>query len=189
MLPLLEQLNADNSVYVRKSVANHLNDISKDNPDIVVNLCRGWQTHAALETQWIIRHGTRTLIKSGHPGALQLLGFNTRPAININQFKIAKKQIILGENLAFSFSLTSTSAKPQKLVIDYVIHHVKANGSTTPKVFKLKTLVFPAKETITFNKQHAFKAITTRQYYAGTHRLTILINGNSVQDCDFVLAV
>lgn len=179
VIALLENLKDDPSEYVRRSVANNLNDISKDHPDAVISLCRRWQKKASPERLWIIRHSTRTLVKSGHPAVFGLLGFTENPQLNIRDFTITPETIQLGESITFSFILESTSPKPQTLVIDYAVHHRKANGQTSPKVFKFKQLEIGGRETIRLQKKHAVKAITTRTYYPGEHAVEILINGRS----------
>ncbi len=188
LIPLLEKLKNDQSEYVRRSVANNLNDISKDHPELVISTCKRWQQDASKETQWVIKHATRTLVKAGHPDVFSLLGFTRKPKVSIQSFK-ADKKVSLGEVLDFGFSLTSMSKKSQKLVIDYAIHHAKANGKTSAKVFKLKTLSLPAGDSITLNKKHPFKQITTRKYYSGKHSVEILINGTPYKKADFMLEV
>jgi 3-methyladenine DNA glycosylase AlkC len=189
ILPLLTKLRNDKSLYVRRSVANNLNDIAKDYPNIVIKTCKAWQKNASKETSWIIRHATRSLVKAGNPDALALLGYASSPKIEITTLNINNKHIQLGETLHFNFSLKPTSKQPQPLVIDYAIHHIKANGKTTKKVFKLKTFTLLENETVLLKKSHAFKPITTRQYYSGTHRIDILINGQCIQGLDFCLTV
>lgn len=189
ILPLLEQLNNDPSPYVRKSVANSLNDIAKDNPDIAINTCKSWQNEASAETQWIIRHATRSLVKAGNRDVLELLGYTSSPKVSAGNLLLDKTTIALGDTLHFSLNIASKSRQDQRLVIDYAIHHVKANGRSTAKVFKLKTLTLNANESVDIAKKHAFKKITTRQYYSGTHRIEILVNGISVTVTDFLLTV
>ncbi|MBK9613686.1 hypothetical protein [Candidatus Amarobacter glycogenicus] len=61
---------------VRRSVANHLNDITKDNPDLVLHTLQRWNDgQPSVETVWITRHALRSLVKAGHPEALALQGF------------------------------------------------------------------------------------------------------------------
>jgi len=184
---LLEKLKDDPADYVRRSVANNLNDISKDHPDQVIALCRRWLNAAGPDRAWIIRHATRTLVKSGHPDVFGLLGFTEKPRLEVRSLNVFPKQIQLGEAVEFSFKLQSTNSKPQSVVIDYAIQHVKANGQTTPKVFKFRTLKLAPGETIELTKKHAIKPITTRKYYAGEHAVEILINGKIFGRKSFML--
>ncbi len=189
ILPLLNTLKNDPSDYVRRSVANNLNDISKDNANIVIATCLAWQKNASKETQWIIRHATRSLVKSGHPEILHLLGYTTLPKIKVNKLGISNNNLHMGESLDMHFTVSSTAKEDQRLVIDYAIHHVKANGSSSAKVFKLKSLTLPAGKSITLQKKHPFQKITTRQYYSGLHRMELLINGIPEGGIDFSLTV
>jgi 3-methyladenine DNA glycosylase AlkC len=180
-LPILEKLKFDPELYVRKSVANHLNDIAKDHPRLVVKVLTKWKKEAgekhAAKANWIIHRSLRTLIKKGDSGALELIGVSKKTEIKFLEFKIKQKKIKLGERIDFEFEIHSLSKNSQKLVVDYIVHFVKANRSTTPKVFKLKTIDLAAKEKLSIVKSHHFKKITTRDYYSGLHFLEIQING------------
>lgn len=180
VLPILDALKFDDALYVRKSVSNHINDISKDHPDVAMQLLARWQTEAKdadlPKINWIIARALRTLIKAGHPEALALIGVR-KAAIEVGEVRIVKDAIALGAYLDFTVTVRSTANKPQKLVVDYVVHFMKSNGRTAPKVFKLKTITLPAKGEVTITKSHPVKRITTREYYAGTQGLQIQING------------
>lgn len=180
-LPILEELKYDGELYVRKSVANHLNDISKNHPDLVVKLLKRWNKEASAEQaekiQWITRHALRVLIKKAHPGALKLMGAGGECELAFHGLKLKKKSYRTGELLEFEFRLTSTAKKTQKLIVDYVIDFVKASGKHSPKVFKLKTLELAPKETITLSKKHPLRKITTMTFFRGEHGLSIQING------------
>ena len=186
---LLTALKDDPSLYVRRSVANHLNDISKDNPDILVAICQDWRVNASLQVNWIIRHATRSLVKAGNTQILSLLGYQQDLALGPVDLQLSSEQVQLGDKLTFSVSLQSTSHLSQNLVVDFAIHFVKANGQRKPKVFKFTSLVLDARQHKTLNKSHAIKAITTRQYYAGEHVLAILINGQVVAQQKFELLI
>jgi 3-methyladenine DNA glycosylase AlkC len=196
-LALLEQLKDDDSEYVRRSVANHLNDIAKDNPDIVIMLCKRWQSNtptnisakASTNTQWVVKHACRSLIKSGNPDVFPLLGFTESPELIVSELSLANSEVIIGDSLSFDVQLTSTSASKQKLAVDFIIYHMKANGQLSPKVFKLKELTLKSKESIKLTKQHKMKAITTRKYYSGKHQVAIQINGKEYTIKDFNFTV
>jgi 3-methyladenine DNA glycosylase AlkC len=192
-LPILEILKFDESLYVRKSVSNHLNDIAKDHPELVVKILARWQKEAgekhAEKIDWIIHRSLRTLIKNGHGGALKLIGVSTKVQIELVDFKVAQNHITLGEKVDFTFGVKSLSSKPQKLVVDYIVHFVKANQSTAPKVFKLKTFELPAKGVLHISKSHPMKKITTREYYPGMHAIEIQVNGVSLAKVDWRLKI
>jgi len=183
-MPILELLKFDTELYVRKSVSNHLNDIAKDHPERVIQLLADWKTAAgaahAEKIEWIIHRALRTLIKAGHPGALKLIGVSHEAKIKFLGFKINQKKFKLGERIEFQFSIRSLSAKSQKLVVDYIVHFVKSNQSTSPKVFKLKSVLLPAEGEVVFAKSHHLKKVTTRVHYSGLHQLEIQVNGKGV---------
>jgi len=174
--PILENLRTDPSLYVRKSVANHLNDISKDHPDWMLARLAAWDL-AHPHTQWIARRAARTLIKLGHKPALLLFNFGGQPAVKLTGFKLAPARLKLGQAIAFSFALTSTSRQSQQLAIDYLIHYVKASGQTARKVFKLREITLGPGQRQTLGKRQTIRNFTTRKHYPGRHRLEIQVNG------------
>ena len=186
-LALLERLKDDPSEYVRRSVANHLNDVSKDHPETVVDLCRRWLKNAGPERQWIVRHATRTLVKAGHPAVFGLLGYTENPEVTLNSLVVNPQAISLGEAITFRAELRSGSDKRQKVVVDYAVHHVKASGKTSPKVFKLKSLELAPGRTVSLVKKHAIRPISTRRYYPGEHAIEILVNGAGLGKATFAL--
>jgi len=189
VIALLENLRDDPSDYVRRSVANNLNDISKDHPELVIETCRRWLADAVGERQWIVRHATRTLVKAGRPEVFPLLGFTAEPKLEIGNPVLTPEVVRLGGSLQISTTVTSTSEKDQYVVIDYAIHFTKANGKTAPKVFKWKNLRIKAGQSITLEKSHPLKMITTRQYYSGNHRVELLVNGKGATGSEFELIV
>lgn len=187
ILPLLEKLKDDPALYVRRSVANNLNDIAKDHPDLVLDLCYQWAKDASPERMWIIERATRTLVKDGHPRVWGLLGFTQKPKFKSSDISLDKTNLAIGDECNFVFQLNSTSKKQQRLAIDYAVHYQKANGKTRPKVFKLKVLVLAPGEQISFRKKHSFVERSTRKHYPGQHSIEILVNGVSAVTHDFDL--
>jgi 3-methyladenine DNA glycosylase AlkC len=184
--PILEALNQDEELYVRKSVANHLNDISKENPDYMLALVNSWDKKNP-HTAWIIKHASRSLIKKGHAGSLSVFDFEKNAKVRIENFKLSKAKIKLGESLFFEFDIVSEKPKDQKLVVDYVIHYRKKSGELSPKVFKLKELVLKPKQKITVSKKQVFKDFTTRKHFMGKHKVEIQVNGKIMDKKDFNL--
>lgn len=186
VIELLERLKDDESAYVRRSVANNLNDIAKDHPDLVAEIASRWMNDASKERTQLTRHACRTLLKNGHQKTLRVFGFKPQK-LTQESLNILTPNVEFGKSLQFTLSITSNAKKSQSLMIDYIIHHQKANGKTTPKVFKWKTTTLPPNETLTATKSHPFKKITTRVYHPGLHTLEIMINGISIGTADFQL--
>lgn len=181
---ILEPLKNDTSLYVRKSVANNLNDISKDHPLAMLQQCAKWQhSRTSAHTHWIIKHACRTLIKAGHTQCLALLGFN---AAQIHETTLECSAVATAHS-PLNFEFAVTSAQNQALIIDYAIDFLRANGRHNRKVFKLKTLNATQGQRITLKKHYSFKPISTRQYYLGQHTLSLQINGHIVASQSFTL--
>lgn len=185
-LPLLRALQDDPSAYVRRSVANHLNDIAKDHPAIVADWLADHLPSASAERRALLKHASRTLIKRGDPRVLEAWGvggaFRGDAAL-----RIAPRRIAIGESVTVHATLASTARRPQTLAIDLVVHHTKADGGTSPKVFKGWQRTLPAGGTLALSKTLPFRPITTRRYYPGTHRIELQINGRAVAETAFDL--
>ncbi|HAV78386.1 MAG TPA: DNA alkylation repair protein [Anaerolineae bacterium] len=187
VLKLLEKLKTDPNQMVRRSVANNLNDIAKDNPELVVRILRRWRKINDDGTQWLIRHAARTVVKQGNTDALAVLGFDPDIEISISKIRLDEPVVKMGGRIIFHFEVRSKSRQAQNLMIDYVIHHIKANGELKPKVFKLTKIKLEAREKIQLSKRHSFRPITTRKYYPGRHVLEIQINGRRYGKAEFEL--
>ncbi|MGJ8676033.1 MAG: DNA alkylation repair protein [Akkermansiaceae bacterium] len=181
VLSLLDSLKDDPSDYVRRSVANNLNDISKDHPDLVIETCERWLLEKVSARQWIVRHATRTLVKAGYPAVFPLLGYSSQPRIEIEALRLSHNLVRLGETLVFNTVVTSVKSDPQKIVIDYAIHYMKANGQLARKVFKWKNLLLQPHQSVSLTKSHSFNIISTRTHYAGNHHVEVLVNGQSLK--------
>ena len=181
---ILDNLKADESLYVRKSVANHLNDITKDHPDWVLDLIEGWSLENK-HTAWIAKHALRSLIKQGNQRALAIIGASGKAEVEIVGVKVEPAVIRLGEKIKLSFDVKSTVAESQRLVIDYAIDYVKANGGTSAKVFKLKALTLAGKATERVSRGQQIKELTTRKHYVGEHAVHILVNGERLASTSF----
>lgn len=174
---ILDALYRDESEYVRRSVANHLNDLSRRDPEVVVEVARRWLAAPDAATERLVRHALRTLVKAGDPGALELLGFGPAPGAVVDGPDLATTAVRVGETLAFTATVRNTGAVPARLVIDYVVHHHKANGTQTAKVFKITTTTLQPGERLVIDRRHSFKVITTRRYHPGEHAIALQVNG------------
>jgi hypothetical protein len=194
-LALLELLKDDPERYVQRSIANNLNDIAKDHPELVVDVCRRWREGAgeaadagvAVGRQWIIGHALRSLVKKGDAGALGLLGAGAAPRIELRQVKITPRRPCIGSQVAIAFELASTGRVAQDLMVDYRVHFVKANGAARVKVFKLKRVQLPARGTLQLRSKVSLLNMTTRKHYPGRHEIELLVNGVVFELGAFVL--
>lgn len=188
-LPLLSILHSDPTRYVTRSVANHINDLSKDDPELAVATLRDWRNREEQkpkELEWIMRHSLRTSLKQGHAGTLELLGYRPNPKLEIANFEILKRRFKIGEPLQFSLNIKAL--RNESLVVDYAIEFAKSGGKRSTKVFKATTLQLKKGESISINKTHKLRAdATTYRLYPGDHRLTIQINGVSMATQTFEL--
>jgi 3-methyladenine DNA glycosylase AlkC len=185
---ILEKLKADEALYVRKSVANHLNDISKENADFMLTLVNGWDKTNEY-TRWIVKHASRSLIKKGHAGSLALFNFEEDVKVRFDKFRLAPPAIRLGETLEFQFDLTSQGNAAQKLVIDYAVHYARASGVPSRKVFKLKEITLLPGQKMHIVKKQRFADFTTRKHHPGKHTVEVLINGKKMGAKSFALIV
>ncbi|MFH2048522.1 MAG: DNA alkylation repair protein, partial [bacterium] len=185
VLKLLEHLKGDESLYVRKAVANNLNDITKDHPDLVIKTAIRWLKDKNPNTDWIIKHACRTLIKKGDPRVFPLFGFTTNPKIKLKGLNTSHKIIKYGSEIILDFEIQSFSDKSQKLAVDYKFHFVKKNGKTAPKTFKLSEKNIRGNEILKLKIKYLFKDFSTRKHYPGIHKIEIIVNGQSYKEVTF----
>lgn len=187
VLQLLELLKDDPELYVRRSVANNLNDIGKDHPNILTATARRWLKGASTERRWIVRHALRSVVKAGDANALAALGFGESPAATIENPSIKPKRAAIGGSLQIAFdvvdkrdAVAARAPKPTRILVDFRVHYVKANGKTSPKVFKLKVIELAAGQRVRLQKSISLANMTTRRHYPGRHRVDVILNGGSV---------
>lgn len=195
VLALLERLKDDPELYVRRSVANNLNDIAKDHPEVVVDICRRWLTEvrsgrasARPNREWIVKQALRSLVKAGHPGALELMGAGAKPKIRLEDVRMTPQRVRQGGRVECTLSLVSASRAPQDLLIDYAVHYVKADGRTNPKVFKLKRVTLGRGEVLPIRIPLKLADLTTRTHYPGRHAVELMVNGRRYPVGTFTLA-
>ncbi|MGM0214585.1 DNA alkylation repair protein [Enterococcus sp. AZ109] len=182
VLQLLEQLKADPSAYVRKSVANNLNDISKHQPELIVQLAKDWYGEND-RTNWIVKHGCRTLLKQGNREVLALFGYGDSSAIEVQDFKLETKEVVIGEAITFSF--TVLAKKDSKVRLEYGIDYMKANGKSSRKIFQLSAISLKANEAKFYRRKHSLKNVSVRKHYPGTHSVTLIVNGTEQGTLNF----
>ncbi|WP_139956385.1 DNA alkylation repair protein [Flavicella sediminum] len=185
--PILETLKDDPSLYVRRSVANNINDISKDHPEAILKLLKSWNGFSE-ERNWLVKHAARTLLKQGNTQALALFGYGDFDNFKVTNFQFLTKTVQIGNAAEFSFSLQNKNSKAQKIRLEYFVHFLLANGKPSKKIFKISEREIAAKTTLDYLKKHSFKIITTRKYYPGTHSISLVVNGVELETLDFELA-
>jgi 3-methyladenine DNA glycosylase AlkC len=186
ILPILELLHHDPAEIVRKSVANHLNDISKNQPEIVKKLCKKWKGESP-EVDKVIKHGLRTLLKQGDPEALQLFGYANVKDLEIQDFKVLNNEVVYGNPVNFTFSVKNLSKTVSKVRLEYALYFLRSNGSHNKKVFMISERELKPGEQIEMSKNHPFKPISTRKYYNGKQKVELIINGLGQGTNDFEL--
>ena len=185
-VPILDGLYRDPDPVVRRSVANHLNDLSRENPHLVVDTAGRWLAAPDANTPALVRHALRTLVKRGHPKALELLGFH--PAtVSVDGPVVHRATVPFGGSISFQVTVANDGDQPARLAIDYAVHHRKAHGGQTAKVFKLTTRTLAPGEHLTLTKEHSLRPISTRRYYPGPHAIDIRVNGIASTRAEFEL--
>jgi len=189
ILPILEKLKHDPSESVRRSLANNLNDISKDHPDVVLDLLRRWNAaeEGDEEIEWITGRALRTLVKAGDARALELLGYPADPQIAVRRVRVEPERLPIGEAVTLTYELESTGETDQNLTVDYVVYLLRANGRQTAKVFKHKQISLAPGQVVLIQKKQSFRPVTTRKYYPGPHAIAPQINGRLFERVDFEL--
>lgn len=185
ILPILENLKSDPSEYVRRSVANNLNDIARDNPQVVLEIAHKWKGNGR-DTDAIIKHGCRNLLKQGHPAILEYYGLHT-DQLTLQHLQLHTPKVNTGKDLSFTFSIASDSGKNAVVRLEYAVHFLRQNGTHSKKVFKISEKQLAAGGTVTINRKHSFRSITTRKYYPGSHRVSVIVNGKELGILSFEL--
>jgi 3-methyladenine DNA glycosylase AlkC len=183
ILPVLEKLKNDPSEDVRRSVANNLNDISKDHPEVMLDICEKWYG-VTEETDKIVKHACRSLLKAGDKRALRIFGYSDPASMTVANFKIDKKELKIGDTLNFSFDLILKDES--KVRLEYAVHYVKAKGQLSPKIFQiLENDYSPGTQTI--KRKQFFGDQSTRKHFPGIHHLSIIVNGEEKAKVSFEL--
>ncbi|MCL2766423.1 MAG: DNA alkylation repair protein, partial [Peptococcaceae bacterium] len=184
ILPILEQLKTDPSLYVRKSVANNINDISKTHPGLVAKLAKDWYGKNEL-TDWIVKHGCRTLLKKGNRDVLAIFGYNDEASVDVVGFALDSTSISIGEDITFSFVISTKETT--KVRLEFGIDYVKSNGKRNRKIFQLSEVSLTGNQKKSYSKKHSFADLSTRKHYPGTHTITLVVNGAERGQLDFDL--
>ncbi|MDR3597995.1 DNA alkylation repair protein [Clostridium sp.] len=185
VLKVLENLKADTSLYVRKSVANNLNDIAKDNPDIVLEIAQRWIGNNK-DTDWILRQGCRTLIKKANPKAMALFGYTDfsaeKPLFKNALLSVEPKELHIGDSCELNYSLDIDWTTSPQIRLEYGIDFIKANGKPSRKLFLLSDKTVPSCTHLQGIRKHSFADLTTRKHYPGIHKIVLLVNGQEAAE-------
>ncbi|MBL7252827.1 hypothetical protein [Paractinoplanes lichenicola] len=188
-VPILDALYRDPSEYVRRSVANHLNDLSRDHPELVVETAARWLAAPDENILSTVRRGLRTLIKKGDAGALAALGFTAdHTLLTVERPTLDSTVVAIGDTIEFRSAIRNAGDSAARLSIDYVVHHHKSNGTQAAKTFKLTTATLAPGETLQIRRRHSFRVITTRRYYPGPHAIALQVNGVATESVSFELS-
>ncbi len=184
ILPILECLKNDPAETVRRSVANNLNDIAKDHPALVLQTIKSWKG-ISNDTDWIIKHASRGMLKKGDERALKLFGFD--PAISTVVVENLKcgKSVAIDDLLNFSFDIMNQGKKPVKARIEYAIDYLTSTGKKSAKVFQIREKIMQPDTQETISRFQRFANLTTRKHFPGHHKLSILLNGKEVASASF----
>ncbi|MGL1889647.1 MAG: DNA alkylation repair protein [Reichenbachiella sp.] len=188
VIPILENLKNDDSLYVRKSVANNINDITKDNTDIALEICQRWYGRTE-HTNWIVKHGLRNLLKRGDETALEIIGFNKNAKFTSSNLELNPSSLSIGDDLKISFDVMNEEASSSLVKIGYQVDYMKSNGSHSGKIFHVTEKEVGARQSIAFNKKLSMKNLSTRKHYPGVHHVKILANGIIINEESFELGV
>lgn len=186
VLPLLEALKNDESEYVRRSVANHLNDIAKDHPALVLDLAQRWLKQATPERRKLVEHALRTLVKAGDPKALELLGASGTKLVVAGQVTPAKLKV--GAAITVEASVTNQGREPTHVVVEAVVHFKRPSG-TSAKKFRLARFDLPAGATEQVSRRFTMAHRSIRRLYAGGHRVEVQANGKLAPAGTFTLSL
>lgn len=186
VLRVLSALRRDESLYVRRSVANHLNDLAKDDSDRIVSLLEEWHAEGVPETTWIVRRAMRNHLKNGDARVMALFGYE--PAeVDVVDLRVDPGVVDIGDSTTIEFDLSERAGRDQKLMVDLVVGYVKANGSVGPKVFKFKDFELAADATESYRRKLDMVVRSTRKLYPGIHSVTVRVNGADLATTTFEL--
>jgi 3-methyladenine DNA glycosylase AlkC len=177
VLALLELLKDDPALYVRRSVANNLNDIGKDHPELLAAIARRWLKGADDTRRWVVRHALRSAIKRAEPGALKVLGHHKRVRAAVSHVSITPRRPAIGEFVEIACRLTNQANSAERVLADLRVHFVKADRTASAKVFKLHEMTLASRQSAALSKRISLKQLSTRKHYPGRHVVELMLNG------------
>lgn len=175
VLEVLEILKADPSEYVRRSVANNLNDIGKDHPDLLLDVAARWHGRHP-DTDRLLKHACRTQLKRGNPRALALFGLRHDVGAEVRRLAVTPARVAIGDRVTFAFEVRHAGRVPETLRLEYAVEFARPGGKSFRKVFQIVERPFAA-GWHAFERRHAFRDLSTRTHHPGRHVLTVIVNG------------
>lgn len=188
VLALLELLKDDDSTMVRRSVANNLNDLGKVHPDLLIRTAGAWLEGASPNRRGLVEHALRSAVRRGNMDALRLLGYGQDPRISIEEVAFTPERVRIGGQVVMTFRLTSTSTRPQDLLVNVAVHFLKARGVATPKVFKVARVTLAPREQLELKTRFSLAVHTTRIPRPGHHVVDVIVNGCATRVGSFEVA-
>lgn len=186
IVPILDKLKADPSEYVRRSVANNLNDISKDHPQRVVELAKAWIGNNA-NTDWVVRHACRGLLKAAHPEIMALFGMAPPTGVTVESWTVTPSTAAIGDSVRFRYAIRVPEGDPVKLRIELAAYFVRTTGKDYRKLFKLSEKMVGGGSLQEGGRGFSYADLSTRRHYPGLHRLALVVNGQEMASADVLL--
>ncbi len=189
-IPILDELFSDNSRFVTQSVANHLNDISATDPELVLATLGRWRdsrNQGRKEMEFIVKQALRTLVKRGYPGAFAFLGLSIAPAIEVIELRLDPAAVAIGGGLGVDCTLRATSTTTERVLIDYVLTYPRPGSGQGEVVFKGTTVELAPGESRTVSRIQPVRSTSSRRLSPGAGRLQIQVNGRRIAEAAFEL--
>ncbi|MBK8284562.1 MAG: hypothetical protein IPK97_06550 [Ahniella sp.] len=176
-LELLELLRDDESEYVRRSVANHLNDIGKDHPERLVQVAERWAIGASPNRIALLRHALRSLLKSGHSRALAVVGHAPDASIDVRNPVVTPKRVAWSARVQLGYEVVNTGATDVSVIAECRVGFVRADGSVSTKAFRMGRFDLAPGATRSVSKSLSLADLSTRRHYPGVHPVEAQVNG------------
>jgi 3-methyladenine DNA glycosylase AlkC len=184
---ILEPLLDDPSDYVQKSVANNLNDISKDNPEIVLDWTKEWNTpDATKQRHWILARALRTLIDEGHPAALKLLGYGTNSNLKVTWQDNTPRLIKINQFLPCDIEIVNLNKSEAGAVVLLLLDEPGKGNARRKSTYQIWKGKIKAGETKSVIKRIHFVDKNSQPRVEGTYCLSLTVNGKKLEEREMI---
>lgn len=174
-IALLDLLYDDPDEVVRRSVANHVNDIARDDPDLALTTVTRWRD-AGEARPWPIRHALRGLVKRGDLRALALLGVDVDAEIGV-RLELGASEARIGDRLELNVTLENPGEREMVAEVDYAVSYARPSGRPSRRVFKMARVDLPAGETLNLTRRLELAHRSIRTLHPGEHLVELQVNG------------